>query len=180
MVVLKKAILTCLIVSLCLLMLTSCGQSKEAKAVDDLIREIGEVSIDSEECIVAAEQAYDELDISDKEQVSLHDSLVAARDEIETIKKEFLVGMWEIDLADVSKNNAEKGYLILRYEFRGNGEFHSTALMGGFQVPGGDGTYEVQDNKVFVTMSNGNSIESEYEIRDDELIYDKMHWKRVN
>ena len=52
--------------------------------------------------------------------------------------------------------------------------------MGGFQVPGGDGTYEVQDNKVFVTMSNGNSIESEYEIRDDELIYDKMHWKRVN
>ena len=85
MVVLKKAILTCLIVSLCLLMLTSCGQSKEAKAVDDLIREIGEVSIDSEECIVAAEQAYDELDISDKEQVSLHDSLVAARDEIETI-----------------------------------------------------------------------------------------------
>lgn len=90
MVVLKKAILTCLIVSLCLLMLTSCGQSKEAKAVDDLIKEIGEVSIDSEECIVVAEQAYEALEEKDKNQVVLYDSLTAARASYNILKADFI------------------------------------------------------------------------------------------
>jgi len=42
------------------LFLISCGKSKPAKEVETLISEIGEVSLDSEEAIVAAEEYYDQ------------------------------------------------------------------------------------------------------------------------
>lgn len=81
-----------------------------------------------------------------------------------------IVGMWETTVDE----------LILRQEFRENGEFHSTAIMNGFQVPGGDGTYTVNGNEIIISMSNGNQTTSEFSIKDGKLNLDGFIWEKVN
>lgn len=81
-----------------------------------------------------------------------------------------IVGIWETTL-DAA---------VLRYEFRENGEFHSNAVMNGFQVPGGDGTYTINGNEITVDMSNGSQIISEFSIKNGKLNLDGFTWEKVN
>ena len=69
-----------------LLLLVSCGPSDEAKAVDDMIIAIGEVSIDSEVAILDAETAYNALSVKDKEDVSSYETLLAAKNSYNKLK----------------------------------------------------------------------------------------------
>ena len=70
------------------LLLTGCGKSKEAQAVDDQIVAIGEVSLESEELIVVAENAYSALSSDDKDSVEGYGKLKAAREEYDKLVEE--------------------------------------------------------------------------------------------
>ena len=104
-----KKVLNFLLLFLAVGLLTSCGQSKEAAAVDQLIAEIGEVNINSELKIADAENAYDALSQEDKEQLKRLDELEEMRntyntlkadninDELERMKNEKAITQAEVD-----------------------------------------------------------------------------------
>lgn len=61
--------------------LTSCFQSKESKACDQLISEIGNITLQSEKAINDAEKAYTELSDKDRKTLKNYQVLLQARDE---------------------------------------------------------------------------------------------------
>ena len=81
----KKLSILILSVLLCVI-LAGCGASQEALIVDKLIDEIGFVTLDSEEAIAKAEQAYDGLNKWDKHHVESYQELVNAREAYNSIK----------------------------------------------------------------------------------------------
>ena len=66
--------------------LAGCGTSQDALIVDELIDEIGFVTLDSEEAITKAEQAYDGLNKWNKHRVESYQELVNAREAYNSIK----------------------------------------------------------------------------------------------
>ncbi|MFR5601114.1 MAG: hypothetical protein ACLTKI_01550 [Lachnospiraceae bacterium] len=62
-----------------LLLLTACGKSEAAKTVDEQIAAIGEVTLDSESKIAAAEEAVEALAEEDKKQLENVEALTTAR-----------------------------------------------------------------------------------------------------
>lgn len=66
--IVKKTIVFFLIVVMTLV-LCGCGKSAEAKLAEEYILTIGEVTLDSEEAIVVAEEAYNMLSEQEKEQI---------------------------------------------------------------------------------------------------------------
>ena len=80
----KKILAACLAVSLAL-MLTACGKSEAAQAVDDQIEAIGEVTLDSEAAIAAAEEAVEGLAEEDREQLDNVEALEQARADYENL-----------------------------------------------------------------------------------------------
>lgn len=86
----KRVILSVLILALALSM-AACGQSEAAKAADEMIAAIGEVTLDSEQAIEKAEKAVSELEEKDRKQVKQVDSLTAARQTYEALVLESAV-----------------------------------------------------------------------------------------
>lgn len=80
----KKLLVMLLALSLALA-LTACGKSEEAKAVDDQIAAIGEVTLESESAIAAAEAAVEALAEEDRKQLDNEDLLAEARAAYETL-----------------------------------------------------------------------------------------------
>ena len=80
----KKILLWMLAVSL-MLSLAACGKSEAAKAVDDQIAAIGEVTLESEAAISEAEAAVDALAAEDREQLDNVDKLEQARADYEAL-----------------------------------------------------------------------------------------------
>ena len=76
----KKLLILTLAAALSL-SLAACGskQSEAAKAADDLISEIGEVTLDSESAILAAEQVVSALSSEDQDQLKKEKDLTDAR-----------------------------------------------------------------------------------------------------
>lgn len=68
-----------LCVSLC-----ACGKSKAVKETETLIDAIGEVTVDSESSVLAAEKAYDTLTAEEKEKVENYAVLTEARATLDT------------------------------------------------------------------------------------------------
>ena len=90
-----KRVLQITIVALMILSLMGC-ESKEVKNTSDLIKSIGEVSLDSGELIIKAEQAYDALSDEDKGKVKNYDVLVEARKQFDYIYlRHSIVGEWD-------------------------------------------------------------------------------------
>ena len=79
----KNAMKQVLTLALCAVMvLTLCAcKSKQAKAVDEQILAIGEVTVDSGNAITAAEEAYDALPEKDRADVENYAVLTAAREQ---------------------------------------------------------------------------------------------------
>lgn len=79
----KNAMKQVLILALCAMMvLTLCAcKSKQAKAVDEQILAIGEVTAESGDAITAAEEAYDALSDKDRTDVENYAVLTAAREQ---------------------------------------------------------------------------------------------------
>ena len=82
----KKIIAVLLLLCLCVT-LVAC-KSKEAKKADELILAIGEVTVDSEAAINAAQTYYDSLPDEQKAEVEHYDTLVAAHELLQERKLE--------------------------------------------------------------------------------------------
>ena len=81
----KKLIALLLIVSIGL-SVCACGKSEAVKAYEVLVNEIGDVSLESKDAIVAAEDAYDNLLDEEKEAAKkYHDLLVTKREKLNTL-----------------------------------------------------------------------------------------------
>ena len=74
-----KKILLWVLAGAMMLSLAACGKSEAAKAVDDQIAAIGEVTLESETAISEAEAAVDALADEDREQLDNVDKLEQAR-----------------------------------------------------------------------------------------------------
>ncbi len=69
-------------VVICILgLLSGCGKSEAAVVVDEKIKAIGSVSLDSEASITDAEQAYNALSEDEKKQVEGYETLTKAKDD---------------------------------------------------------------------------------------------------
>ncbi len=87
--------------------LAGCGVSREAQEVTKLIEAIGDVTLDSEPAIIAAEEAYAALSDEQKAEVEIADYLPIYRNNYEVLRQEAdweqlkaeLVGRW-YDLTD--------------------------------------------------------------------------------
>lgn len=94
----RKALSLLLALIMCL-SLCACGKSEAVKNVETLIDAIGEVSLDSESAIVAAENAYNSLTEEEKATVTNADVLSVARITLDDLKYEQLrllfVGEWK-------------------------------------------------------------------------------------
>lgn len=88
-------------------------------------------------------------------------------------KDSTIVGTWESDFL---------GGYSTRYVFDENGEFTSYVIENesGIKVPGGKGTYTVNNGEVVITMSGGSVINDEYEIDGDKLKLNGYTWRRVD
>ena len=79
---------------LCLLMLLSlagCGESRALKEAESLIDAIGEVTVESGESIIAAEEAYARLSDKEKEALKNADILTTAREKLDVLLTEDLI-----------------------------------------------------------------------------------------
>lgn len=78
--------LTALFLSVVLLLsLCACGKSEAAKAMDETIKSIGTVSLESEEAIVNAEKMYEALTEEQKAELDNYALLVAARSDLDKL-----------------------------------------------------------------------------------------------
>ena len=96
----KKTISLLLILVMCL-SLCACGKSEAVKNVEALIDALGEVTVDSEAAIVAAEEAYNALAAEEQSKVANAAKLTDAR---ETFEKLRYVGEW-VFISDDSRNS---------------------------------------------------------------------------
>lgn len=80
-----KKILLWVLAAAMMLSLAACGKSEAAKAVDDQIAAIGEVTLESEGAISEAEAAVDALADEDREQLDNVDQLEQARADYEAL-----------------------------------------------------------------------------------------------
>ncbi len=80
-----KKILLWVLAAAMMLSLAACGKSEAAKAVDDQIAAIGEVTLESEGAISEAEAAVDALADEDREQLDNVDKLEQARADYEAL-----------------------------------------------------------------------------------------------
>lgn len=114
----KKSIIMAMMITLICCILWGCGKSEAVKNVEVLIDGIGEVTVDSEENIKKAEDAYGALSDKEKEQVENADQLpikrkaleeCIAKEEEEKKKAELApyVGKWQQLYAEVLENEYE-------------------------------------------------------------------------
>lgn len=107
-----KKLLTLVLSAALALSLTACGskQSEAAKAADDLIAAIGEVTLDSEGAILAAEQAVSDLSAEDQDQLKKEKTLTDARaayDELVLKDKAAAVEEVIAAIGTVTKDNSD-------------------------------------------------------------------------
>ena len=95
-----KKILALLLAAVMCLSFAACGESKSEYVIklENLINEIGEVTIESETKIMEAEQLYSFLSDDDKKQVSNYSVLQSAREEFDSltpvVNKDNVIGTW--------------------------------------------------------------------------------------
>ena len=91
----KKNIGIILAILLAALCLAGCGKSKEVKAVEKSIQEIGEVTKESKTQIDNARALYEALSEEEKNRVPNYDALERAEEELQEINRLAIVGMWK-------------------------------------------------------------------------------------
>ncbi len=95
----KRVFLCLLCVCLCFALLAC--KSEEVKNVEELIEDIGKVSLDSGDAIAEAEEAYDELSKDDKKKVENYDDLEDARADYNELAVEYVEDLID-DLGNIS------------------------------------------------------------------------------
>ena len=108
----RKRVLSFALAAMMALFATACSQSEAAKAVDQKIEAIGEVSLDSEDAISAAEEALEGLSSEDKEQVKKTKKLEEARSSYEDLVKQDEAAKIDEAISAIGEVNAESGEKI--------------------------------------------------------------------
>ena len=111
----KRCIGVLLILAL-MLTLCGCGMSSEAKAAQELIDAIGDVSLESGDAIASAEEAVDALSDKDRERLTGLDALTKAREEFDALSdadkvagvEAMIAGIGSVDLDSRSAIDAAK------------------------------------------------------------------------
>lgn len=80
-----KKIAAIVILFVMALSLFSCSKSEEAKLVDELIADIGTVSVESADAVASAENAYNALSDEQKQEVENYSALVEARQTLDKL-----------------------------------------------------------------------------------------------
>ena len=100
-------------------MLGGCGVNENAAVVDELITNIGQVTLDAEDSIIEAEQAYNSLNRWDKMYVKNHQNLVDARETYNRIE-EVSTLIQNLESVTISSEadiiQAESAYAALSFE----------------------------------------------------------------
>ena len=97
-------------VFLCVLIsisICACGKSENVKNLESLISSIGEVTLESEDLIISAEELYNNLSAEEKETVENYSLLVAARENYDTLTIERVEALIQ-DIGEVSLDSGEK------------------------------------------------------------------------
>ena len=117
-----KKIAAALLALLLCLTLCACGKSEAVIAVESMISQLGEITLDSEEAIIASEIAYGNLSEKEKEKVENYPVLLDARDAYEKIPK-FVEVAVEKEIWVVSKEESLLGtYEYSGYEYNDQGQ----------------------------------------------------------
>lgn len=109
----KRAISFVLALSMCL-SLCACGKGKQVKSVEKQISQIGDISLENQEAILAASEAYKQLPDEEKGQVENYGTLENAVNKLEELEK-INEDLSELESMIVGRNteNAEKMCLNL-------------------------------------------------------------------
>ncbi len=136
-----------LMLTLCaamLLLLTACGKSPAVKETEELIKAIGEVTVDSKETVEKAENAYAALSAEEQKAVGNYTVLTAARETLDAVQleqlKQDILGTWSIegDLSDMLNESINASFtaempefmvdsfpVLVRYTFRDDGTYEA-------------------------------------------------------
>lgn len=136
----KKALVG-LLSLLIALSLAGCGKSESVKNVESLISSIGTVTLDSEEQITAANEAYNALSDEEKKQVSNYDTLLDAEKEYDSLG------------IKLTKDNYEK-YLNISCSQTLKGELDYGEVMGASHI--GSSVYTAIDISLSVSAKSQN------------------------
>ena len=127
----RRAIALVLCLVMCLGLCACSGGKKKVENVENLINEIGTVSLNSGDAINAAREAYNELDDDLKDQVTNYDQLTAAESEYDlavrldanTIEYEPISSknpdMLEFDIEKFYSNQAAAASMFILFQLQG-------------------------------------------------------------
>lgn len=164
----KKFVLYSMILLLCLFLI-ACGKSAAAKDVDELIMSIGEVTLDSEEAILAAEAALSNLEEEDREQVESEEILTEARSKYSVLFAEKCIN----DIGEVTEES-ESTVIYARETYNDLSEEEKTAVSNVAVLDAAEQRLkEVRAEKVVSIINELGTItlESEEKLDDAELAY---------
>lgn len=85
----KRSVLTTLMIVIISMSICACGKSEAVVNTEQLINNIGEVTLDSEEVIVMAEDSYSQLSASDANKVDNYNLLLEARNTYDRLLTEW-------------------------------------------------------------------------------------------
>lgn len=97
----KKNVRIIVAILLAALCLAGCGKSKEVKAVEKSIQEIGEVTKESKTQIDNARALYETLSEEEKTRVSNYDVLERAEGKLQKLNQLAIVGMWQTNFIGI-------------------------------------------------------------------------------
>ena len=115
----KKYVFAALILSLTAILLTSCGKSDAVKRVEALIKDIdSHISLDSEESINAAKEAYEKLSDEEKEKVGNHKKLESAVEKYDELAglNDYIAKMIDSAGTSFSKDDFDVSGMLDQYD----------------------------------------------------------------
>lgn len=182
----KKTLLSLIALLLCFI-LCSCGKSEAAINVDNMILEIGEVTLESEDEIVAAEKAVSELQESEYAQLEHISVLEGARATYEQLVEEKRISENEETISEIERAIDAIGTVTLERE----GAIISARTsynMANDEVKTAIMNYEILEqaeaqlsdlkvqNAIFLISQIGQvTLDSEEEIEAAKTAYDALH-----
>lgn len=152
----KRLCYVMLVVLCCILV--GCGKSKPAKETEKLIAAIGDVTVDSEVAILAAEDYYETLTNDQKNEVDTYKALVDARKQYDKlIKQEFanrVLGSWGV----IGLGSKDNFVHVSEFDKQGYGV-------------GGEITFTNNEYNYIIGDREENGTWEVYEQNDDMVIY---------
>ena len=165
-------------------LLSGCGKSDAVVAVENLINQIGNVTLDSKQAIEDAEEAYGKLTDEDKKAVENYEILTSAQTKFGELEREqkareaemlaeeerkkeeellsSIVGVWEGELFGIK----------MVYEFLDDGTYknYAQASSSAVSIKGTNGTYSFDGKNLSLNASNGNVSTLTIALAGDRMI----------